>query len=184
MGSDPTYFSFNHQHYSYLSRGIYIDQLQRWMNFFPREQFLILRSENLYSDSEKVVNQVFDFLGIPNYQLLSYDKYNVNSYPNIDPIIRKQLQDYFQPFNQKLTDFLGQDWSWEIPNSFSNSTPKLLDSSENTSSQPILNSVKIMKKLIMNPPGMTMLKIGKVSDLKKFIEEMNGLDLLRVQRLP
>jgi len=147
MGSDPTYFSFNHQHYSYLSRGIYIDQLQRWMNFFPREQFLILRSENLYSDSEKVVNQVFDFLGIPNYQLLSYDKYNVNSYPNIDPIIRKQLQDYFQPFNQKLTDFLGQDWSWEIPNSFSNSTPKLLDSSENTSSQPILNSVKIMKKV-------------------------------------
>ncbi len=145
--AEGNYFSFNHQHYSYLSRGIYATQLQRWMQFFPREQFLILKSEDLYWDSEKVVNQVFNFLGVPNYQLSIYEKYNANTYPNINPIIRQQLEAYFQPFNQELTQLLGQDWSWGIPETSSNSTPSLSDSPENTRSQSTLASVEFMKKV-------------------------------------
>jgi len=147
ISENPTYYSFYHQHYSYLSRGMYAEQLQRWMKLFPLKQFLIIRSEDLYLDSEKVVNQVFDFLGLPNYQLSSYDKYNANDYPNVNPIIRQQLETYFQPFNQELTQLLGQDWSWVIPENSSKSTPELPDLSHNTSSQSILNSVKFMKKV-------------------------------------
>lgn len=118
--ADGTYFSFNHQHYSYLARGIYVEQLQHWMKFFSKEQFLILKSEDLYSNSAKIVNQVFDFLGVPHYELPSYDKYNVNNYPPVDSHIKQQLKAYFQPFNQKLFEFIDQDLGWDT----TKNTPK------------------------------------------------------------
>ncbi|GAC1629308.1 MAG: hypothetical protein NVS4B7_18130 [Ktedonobacteraceae bacterium] len=48
LRQDEKYVSFNHRHYSYLARSTYIKQLPAWMNLFPREQFLILKSEDLY----------------------------------------------------------------------------------------------------------------------------------------
>ncbi len=111
--ADGTYFSFNHQHYSYLARGIYVDQLQHWMKFFPKEQFLILKSEDLYSNSAEIVNQVCDFLKVPHHQLSSYETYNANSYPKVDANIRNQLKAYFQPFNQRLYDLINQDLGWD-----------------------------------------------------------------------
>jgi Sulfotransferase domain len=67
--ADGTYYSFNHQHYTYLSRGIYVDQLQSWFNLFPREQFLILKSEDLYANPAQVLNKVLEFLEVSPYQL-------------------------------------------------------------------------------------------------------------------
>ena len=46
---DEHYESHTYQHRSYLSRGIYVEQLQAWMHVFPREQFLILKSEDFYA---------------------------------------------------------------------------------------------------------------------------------------
>src|SRR5438128_1237537 len=48
--ADEKYVSVAHSRYSYLVRGIYVDQLEAWMKFFPREQFLILKSEAFYTD--------------------------------------------------------------------------------------------------------------------------------------
>ncbi|MBE9144027.1 sulfotransferase domain-containing protein [Planktothrix mougeotii] len=145
--SEVNYFSFNHQHYSYLARGLYAEQLQRWMQFFPREQFLILKSEDLYSDSARVVNQVFAFLGLPDYHLSSYDKYNANTYVNANPIIRQKLEAYFLPYNQKLTQLLGGDWSWGISESSCDFQSTLSQSPQNISSTSTLLSVKSMTKV-------------------------------------
>src|SRR5437588_3272367 len=62
---DGRYDSYAFRHLSYLSRGIYIDQLQVWMSLFPREQFLILKSEDLYADPATACKQVLTFLNIP-----------------------------------------------------------------------------------------------------------------------
>ena len=111
--SDETYYSYNHQHYSYLSRGIYLEQLQNWMNFFGREQFLILKSEDFSRRSAEILNRVFEFLGLPAYQLTRYKKYNVGDYPEVHPKIRQQLTEYFQPYNDKLVEFMGQEFVWK-----------------------------------------------------------------------
>src|SRR5207248_10393615 len=37
---DEHYYSHAYKHRSYLTRGIYVEQLQAWMQLFPREQFL------------------------------------------------------------------------------------------------------------------------------------------------
>ncbi|MGA9381532.1 MAG: sulfotransferase [Phormidium sp.] len=112
MLADATYYSYNHQHYTYLSRGIYVEQLKHWMQFFPKEQFLVLPSEELYNQPNQVLNQVLEFLELPSYQLTQYDKYNSGEYPEINPETRQQLQEYFQPYNQQLEEFLGVKFPW------------------------------------------------------------------------
>src|SRR5438105_3652241 len=43
MLEDESYYSYSYRHFSYLTRGIYVDQLENWMRYYPREQLLILR---------------------------------------------------------------------------------------------------------------------------------------------
>lgn len=111
LQSDESYYSFNHQHYTYRSRGIYIDQVQTWMELFPKEQFLILKSEDFYNDPAEILNRVFDFLEVPACQLDQYGKYNVGDYPAIGHSTRHYLIEYFQPHNRRLQEYLGITFS-------------------------------------------------------------------------
>ena len=111
--NDQNYRSLNHRQYSYLERGIYVEQLEKWMSVFPREQFLILKSEEFFQHPNLIVNQVFDFLGLPNHQITNNRKYNQRSYQPIEPEIRTTLAKYFKPYNQRLEEFLGMKFDWE-----------------------------------------------------------------------
>ena len=113
MMDDENYFSFNRQYYSYLSRGIYVDQLRNWMKFFPREQILILESERLFTDPISIFNKIVGFLNLPGAETMELKKLNIKPYPEINPATRERLVDYFKPHNQKLYDFLGVDFGWE-----------------------------------------------------------------------
>jgi len=112
MLEDENYFSFNRQHYSYLSRGIYVDQLKTWVNFFSEEQFLILKTEDFYRDPSKVFKQVLEFLSLPSWELKEYKKLNYVPYPKMDATTRKCLIEYFEPHNQRLYEFLGVNFGW------------------------------------------------------------------------
>ncbi|NEO53070.1 MAG: tetratricopeptide repeat protein [Okeania sp. SIO3B5] len=96
----------------YLGLGLYLSFIQEWMNIFPREQLLILKSEDMYENPEATTKQVFDFLGLPNYQLLEYKNYYPGSYPPINASLRHQLSEFFQPHNQKLEEYLGIKFNW------------------------------------------------------------------------
>ena len=48
LQDDPNYHSYAYQHHSYLIRGEYLNQLQRWWAHFPKQQLLILHSDDLY----------------------------------------------------------------------------------------------------------------------------------------
>lgn len=74
---DPNYYSFNHQHYTYLSRGRYIEQLKNWMELFPKEQFLILNSEQFYANPSATLTVTLAFLGLSPCDLGEYDRYNI-----------------------------------------------------------------------------------------------------------
>ncbi|NEQ74827.1 MAG: hypothetical protein F6K23_18340 [Okeania sp. SIO2C9] len=112
--SDENYRSLFHRNYSYLERGIYIEQLEKWMSIFPREQFLILKSEDFYARPDVTLKEVFEFLGLPNYQVTNKKKYNEIYYQPINPKIRSNLAEYFQPYNQKLEEYLGRKFNWEM----------------------------------------------------------------------
>ncbi|TAG43921.1 MAG: sulfotransferase, partial [Oscillatoriales cyanobacterium] len=75
--------------------------------FFPREQLLVLQSEDLYAGAAATVQQVLAFLELPEYQLSEYQNANPGSYQRVNESVRKLLSDYFQPYNQELEDYLG-----------------------------------------------------------------------------
>ncbi|MDJ0519854.1 MAG: tetratricopeptide repeat protein [Trichodesmium sp. MO_231.B1] len=103
---------WNHISY-YVSYGVYVEFIKKWMTIFPREQFLILRSEEFYQEPETTMEKVFNFLDLPKHQLQNYQKLNSGSYPNIPPLIYSTLSNYFQPYNQKLEEYLGMKFNWE-----------------------------------------------------------------------
>lgn len=111
---DPHYKSFNHIHFSYLSRGIYVDQLQAWKRHFPDEQMLILNSERFFADPAAGTRQVIQFLGLPDVQIRDFHARNTRSYSRMNPRIRKYLIDYFAPYNQKLYELVGAHFDWDV----------------------------------------------------------------------
>lgn len=113
MIEDEDYFSFNHLYYSYLSRGIYVDQLKAWRSFFLEEQILVLESEDFSEQPSVVMKRVTDFLDLPMWDVTEYRKYNHARYPKMDARTRERLIGYFKPHNQKLYSYLGVDFGWD-----------------------------------------------------------------------
>ena len=116
MLTDENYDSHNYATYSYLTRGIYADQLQRWFRWFPREQFLIHRSEDLYANPDTIYKQTLVFLNIPDLEpSKQYAVFNKAMYtpPSaMDATLRKRLVEYFEPHNLRLNALLDRDFGW------------------------------------------------------------------------
>ena len=114
MVDDDRYQSFNHQHYSYLARGHYADQLAAWTAHFPREQILVLRSEDLYREPAAAFDRTVAFLGLPPTSLIDQSAYNEGRNPPMRGGTRRRLDAYFEAPNQQLQEFLGRDFSWNV----------------------------------------------------------------------
>jgi hypothetical protein len=102
-----------HRRHSYLSRGLYAEQLERWFALFPREQFLILQSERFYADPAAAMEEVQAFLGLPARHTAEYTRRNSGRYDRMDPALRWRLSDYYRHHNQRLYGLLGVDYGWE-----------------------------------------------------------------------
>jgi hypothetical protein len=94
-----------------------VDQLQVWMSLFPREQFLILKSEDFYANPAAVLKEVYTFLHLPVTELQlgkkEYKQLNNTRYSKMDQALREQLVEYFRPHNARLYEFLGTDFGWD-----------------------------------------------------------------------
>ena len=97
---------------SLLSQSLYYYKLKRWMKIFPKQQFLILKSEDFFSNTNQSMQEVFAFLDLPNIQNHSYQKHNVGNYPPVADNIKNQLGDFFAAHNQRLEEFLQKDFYW------------------------------------------------------------------------
>lgn len=105
------------QRYSYLQRSLYYEQLTNWFNYFPKEQFLILQSEQFYADPKASTIKTFEFIGIPEDEHMhdiEYRAYNIGkNKKEMSPTTRSFLAEYFQPHNEKLFELLGESFDWE-----------------------------------------------------------------------
>jgi hypothetical protein len=113
MSADATYNSYNHRHFSYLARGVYLDQLLNWTRVFPREQILILRSEDFFADPDAGLERSLRFLGLPTWQPRRFPRYNEATYAPMAAHLRPRLVDYFAPHNRRLEAFLGYSLNWD-----------------------------------------------------------------------
>jgi hypothetical protein len=115
--ADPSYNSEAHEYYSYLARGRYLEQLERWLQRFPREQFCILRSEDFFGDAPRVYGQVLEFLGLPPVNLDAPRRYSVvpataRRGERMSESTRRWLVDYYAAENRRLEAALGIELGW------------------------------------------------------------------------
>ena len=95
-----------------LAKGLYVDQLQRWSEFYDEEQMLVLKSEDYFRDTTRVLERVQDFLGLPYRKLELSPRRTSDGYEPMDPATRQRLEAYFEPYNQRLYEYLGVDLGW------------------------------------------------------------------------
>ena len=103
----------NHVIFSYLRHGIYVDFIKSWMEFFTKDQFLILPTYDLNNNHTKFLKQVFEFLNVPNHKVDSLERKNVGEYKKLDKSTRKFLVDYYRPHNERLFKLLGKNFDWD-----------------------------------------------------------------------
>lgn len=80
MIADPAYFSHEWWDHSYFSRGLYAEQLERWLAVFPREQLLVLTSDELADDTDATYNRVLAHIGARPHSLPKYPRVYENTY--------------------------------------------------------------------------------------------------------
>ena len=79
------------------------------MSVFPQNNFLILKSEELFKNQILTMKQVFNFLELDEnlssqseYKALNAGIYNKK---NNETEVYRALADFFEPYNQKLEDY-------------------------------------------------------------------------------
>ena len=103
----------NHVIFSYLRHGIYVDFIKAWMEFFTKEQFLILPTYDLNNNRAKFLKQVFDYLNVQNIEIKDVERQNVGEYKKLDKSMRKFLVDYYRPHNERLFKLLEKNFDWD-----------------------------------------------------------------------
>lgn len=114
MLEDENYISDIHRYYSYKQRGIYADQLERYLNFFKQEQLLVINCQDLFDSPRTVLKQICIFLGIEkNLGPIDFTPRNVAAYrKHVPKEVNNYLDNYFYPHNQRLYEMLDRNFGW------------------------------------------------------------------------
>ena len=116
---DPPVYSTLVNRISYVARGRYAEQLERWLELFPREQLLVFLSDDLSEDPERAMSRVARFLEIPERRAESYPRLGggggVFEYPPMDPSTRERLAGAFVTPNRRLAELLDRELPWTQP---------------------------------------------------------------------
>lgn len=120
--------------YRYLAKGTYSTQLERWYQYFPKENILLLEFEELKENVKELLGKVIKFLSIPPVyedfieidkaiigQVFTKDeenekeikRYNITPYKEeLNKETEKLLKAYFLPYDKELVVLTGQKFYW------------------------------------------------------------------------
>ena len=114
----------SHEHYkikpkfsakedNYLKKGLYALQLRYWLKIFPRENILIVSTEEFESNQQIIYNKIFEFLNISKFEVKNTKKMQKGNYPPIKSETRNLLLDYFRPHNHELFELINMEFDWD-----------------------------------------------------------------------
>ncbi len=99
---------------SYITKGIYQEQLKLWLDIFPREQIHILSTEQMQENPQRELQKIFSFLKIDEYIIKNPQKRKSTDYTKMRPDTRSRLLDYYKSHNEELFRIIKQRFNWEI----------------------------------------------------------------------
>jgi hypothetical protein len=97
---------------SYLARGLYAEQLERFSFFAARDRLLVVKSEDFFTRRLGVLGHVLRFLELPILESKDVQPAGREPYEPIDPATRRRLEEFFAPHNERLYDLLSTDFGW------------------------------------------------------------------------
>lgn len=99
----------------YLERGRYAAHIQNWLKSFPAEALLVLQSEQMFADVERVLRSVYDFLAIPNEPLVEKRIFNEGKRPQEnreETVILEHLKSVYSDMNKELKMINNVGFNW------------------------------------------------------------------------
>ena len=114
----------SHEHYeikpkfsvkedNYLKKGLYALQLRYWLKIFPRENILIVSTEEFESNQQIIYNKIFEFLNISKFEVKNTKKMEKGNYPPMKSETRNLLLDYFRSHNHELFELINIKFDWD-----------------------------------------------------------------------
>jgi hypothetical protein len=99
--------------WGYVTRSRYAEQLERWLQHFPREQLLVVEFDDLANDPLGVYRRVLDFIGVdPDVAPPpEFETRNAGSRSSTDPETVEWLREQFAEPNRALNDLVGIDYT-------------------------------------------------------------------------
>ena len=104
-------FADQHRIYSYLHRGFYYQQIERLFTYFPREQCLIVKSEDLKQNHRSTLAQMLTFVGADPTIIPSPQEIHKGNYTPMPPAMRQALTLLYRRDIQRLQRLLDIDLS-------------------------------------------------------------------------
>lgn len=119
LAEEPDHRAIRLRRFSYVARGRYAEQLERWFASYDRDQFLVLRSEDLFGSPAESFDRVTDFLGVerwhpPEFRNYSYvgEAATTAGAPAASAEAVAFLHEALDGPTATLTDLLGPDIVW------------------------------------------------------------------------
>jgi hypothetical protein len=100
---------------SLLRRGLYEQQLKKYLKYFRRDQILILGFQDLTQSLQKTIDKVCEFLEVKTISVeqLSLEMQNKRKYKDkMGEEVAAQLKDYYKEDNDRLFELLGYQPNW------------------------------------------------------------------------
>ena len=104
---------YSYQKHSYVKRSRYDEQLKRYRRFFPEQQLLVLRSEDLFDKTAESWAQILSFIGAQALTLpgdLPHSNAGGGEAQQVSTEIRQRLREELAPTYQWLEHHYGISW--------------------------------------------------------------------------
>ena len=112
MLAQEGYDSFHLQHNAYLTRGQYIEQLERLEGIFGRDRLHVVDSHDFFERPAPTYADVLDFLGLQAFSGAVFDQHNARPRSPMPGDLAARLDEHFRPYDERLAAWLGRTPGW------------------------------------------------------------------------
>ena len=97
---------------NYIKKSLYAMQLNHWFGVFPKENILVLSTEDLKTKKIDTYNQIFDFLKLPRFVIKGEKIMQKGNYEPMKKDTRKNLYEFFKEHNEDLFNLIDKRFDW------------------------------------------------------------------------
>lgn len=99
---------------NFVHCGLYVQQLERYLTYFKRQQIHIIDSQRLRTNPVQILDEVTQFLNLPDHDWRQENLAETRAaYQSpVDKKTRRWLQAFYQPYNEQLYELVEHDFNW------------------------------------------------------------------------